>query len=64
MKRPHRLQEAQRMALQSRDYSLEALMQAWRYLATRDNVQALRTREKIALACDRRLAAVYRRDPC
>lgn len=62
--RGDRLQEAQRMALQSRDYSLDALMQAWRYLSTRDNVQALRTREKIALACDRRIAPQYRRDPC
>lgn len=62
--RSDRLQEAQRMALQSRDYSLEALMQAWRYLSTRDHVRAIRTREKIALACDRRLASVYRRDPC
>lgn len=62
--RSDRLQEAQRMALQSRDYSLEALMQAWRYLSTRDHVRAIAAREKIALACDRRLAAVYRRDPC
>ena len=62
--RGDRLQEAQRMALQSRDYSIEALMQAWRYLSTRDHVRAIVAREKIALACDRRLAAVYRRDPC